>query len=56
MVYTSALGIHPVGTMLYLTPDGVKTRKEISFKYNHFDVQYIGKVIESCADKIKIFI
>ncbi len=55
MVYTSALGIHPVGTMLYLTPEGVKTRSEISFKYNHFDVQYIGKVIESHADKIKIF-
>lgn len=55
MVYTKALGIHPVGTMLYLTPDGVKTRQEISFKYNHFDVQYIGKVIESHADKIKIY-
>ncbi len=56
MVYTNKLGIFPVGTMLYLTPDGVKTRSDIAFKYNHFDVIYIGKVIESYDDKIRIFI
>jgi len=56
MVYTNKLGIFPVGTMLYLTPDGIKTRSDIAFKYNHFDVIYIGKVIESYDDKIRIFI
>jgi hypothetical protein len=56
MVYTDKLGIHPVNTTLYVTQHGDIVNRTVAKMFNPMDVQYIGKVIESYEDKIRIFI